>query len=593
MPKRFTIPEDWKIFVRDVFLFLFSFYTTTLFFPLVRLPFQNPYGIISTITEQKFNPSNDYLGFALVLTATPVLFFGLRHALDKGWKFIVRGTFIFFLTASFFLSQTAPYIARKAHNLDMFHDGEQLGTGSAVYHFNQKPFQDIFFLHGAFADPLITSFSFKIFGASIGSHLLVDWVLTILSLAVLLSLVGVLIKDEALFYLSSLFLYGAVATIALLSDVTVFLFIFLAYLIAKDKIKPLPGFFLTSFLSFSAFYISAERGLYLSITNLALLILYLLFQAGIPKKWSLSAKTALRLGLATTGAALLGLLAAGVLGIAYFGWDSFKEFGRITFLILPKISPLMFDFKYPAFSVAGLFPYWLPILLTTASLTLLVKYWLGNKWDKSLLFPLTMLALSIIFYRRALGRNDIEHILYTIHFVFLTTFVSFDLVLKDKRDVIKGAVTYLAMGALFFLPFFSLPRAIEPPSGGLRMFATLPEVPDEFWLTEEQVAVRDFILKNTAESEYVFVFNNESAYYYLFQRKNPTRFYTIWFAVPDFLEDEALSDLEANRPKYIIYDSSFWSSRLPQPRRINSWILENYQEETVIGSTKILSIHNP
>jgi len=475
----------------------------------------------------------------------------------------------------------------------MFHDGEQIGLGSAVYFFGQKPYQDIFFIHGAFFDPLIGHYSFKLFGPSIGSFYLADWLIIIVGFLALLVLLSIVIKNEVLFYLSALFFYGSIETRFLGWDFPVFLYILIAFLIIEKRLNAKLGFFLTSFLSFFTFYFSVGRGFFLFTANIIFFLIYVFIKE---KLWNVRPATLPKIAfknLPVFISFILGTLTAILIGIIYFGIGPFKEFINITFVNIPKITPLLFDYKYPQFSIKQLFPYWWPIIVITANLSFLLYYFIYKRGaiKTYFIFPILTSILAVIFYKTALGRNDPIHIFKVSHLVFLASFVILDFILKGEQNRTKKIAVYSLMLLFFFLPFFNYERVINPPSYAkedVKTFLSLPKTDDNFWLTKEQKDVRNFILKNTKEEDYVFVFTNESAYYYLFKRRNPTRFYTIWFAAPSFYQKEVIEDLNRNKPKYIIYQSKFWSSNLPDPKEVNEWILENYTQGTTIGNTEIL-----
>lgn len=124
----------------------------------------------------------------------------------------------------------------------------------------------------------------------------------------------------------------------------------------------------------------------------------------------------------------------------------------------------------------------------------------------------------------------------------------------------------------------------------LRAFLRLPyDITDEFYLTHEQKDAIAYITTNTASDDYVFVYTNEAAYYYFLRRRNPTRFYTVWFAQPDFYQDEVIRDLTANKPVFILYDSGYWSNNIDEiPKekrllRVNAWITQHYEHAISFG----------
>ena len=161
----------------------------------------------------------------------------------------------------------------------------------------------------------------------------------------------------------------------------------------------------------------------------------------------------------------------------------------------------------------------------------------------------------------------------------------------------SGWSLYFGGGALFSLPFVSVVKLYTPPQYNLsdiRIFFKLPTIDDNYWLTDETRAVTDYIKSNSGRDDYVFVFVNDAAYYYLLQRQNPTRFYSSWFAEPNFYQNEMLADLMLHKPKFIIYNNAAATNHVDgidntiRLSGIDEWIKEHYSIDQEIGNTKIL-----
>ncbi len=70
--------------------------------------------------------------------------------------------------------------------------------------------------------------------------------------------------------------------------------------------------------------------------------------------------------------------------------------------------------------------------------------------------------------------------------------------------------------------------------------------------------IKSFIEQYTKKGEYVYFFPNEAAYYFLFDRKNPTRYPVAYFAATYERQDEVIHDLEKNKPHYVVYSKLTW-----------------------------------
>lgn len=586
----------------QLWLFLLSFYTAALFFPLLHLKYTNPENIAGPIATASYNPNNNTLRFLFVIILTPLLYLFLNRVIaQQKWRY-ARYLVILIATASTFFAQTQLYFARFT-NIDMFHDGEQLGVGSAIALFNKKPFTDIFFLHGAFTDPYIAVASFKLFGYSISSFYLLNSLLIILTVFLFYLLLHILIRNNLLFFIASVFFYGALSLLSFFlgREIAPFVFILLLYGITKARIPTRIGFFLVGFLGFVTFYIAVDRGLYLFITGLLFTTLYCLFDSkffltpvkqSVPllvRRWNYIA------------AWLLGTAAAILSGILLFGQRGFADFLHMTFIQIPKMSPLMFDYIYPKFTLDTLFPFWWPIIIITVLLIFVIKHFFKYRTvlDVDYLFVTILVIMAVIFYKSGLGRNELGHIAYIIHFSFLACFVVLDYLLAREALTFNRLGLYGLSLLLFLTPFFNLKQVIQPPkyeTFDVKIYFNLPTIEDNYWLTSEVEQVRDYIMQNTSKDDYVFDFTNQAAYYYLIQRQNPTNYYMVWFASPQTYQQQALAQLMAHKPKYIIYTSSYWSNAIDNIGNvhrvplINKWILENYTEDKVIESTKILKL---
>jgi len=69
--------------------------------------------------------------------------------------------------------------------------------------------------------------------------------------------------------------------------------------------------------------------------------------------------------------------------------------------------------------------------------------------------------------------------------------------------------------------------------------------------------IADFFSKHET-GEYVYFFPNEPAYYYLFDKKNPTRYPMSYLAVTTGMRLEAVMDIEKHKPRYVVYSKTTW-----------------------------------
>ena len=78
-------------------------------------------------------------------------------------------------------------------------------------------------------------------------------------------------------------------------------------------------------------------------------------------------------------------------------------------------------------------------------------------------------------------------------------------------------------------------------------------------VTAESITrLNNFINANTAPGDYVYFFPNEAAYYFLFNRNNPTRYAISYFAITAEQRRELVNDLERHKPTYVVYSKGTW-----------------------------------
>ena len=104
--------------------------------------------------------------------------------------------------------------------------------------------------------------------------------------------------------------------------------------------------------------------------------------------------------------------------------------------------------------------------------------------------------------------------------------------------------------------------------------------------------IQTFLDAHTASGDYVYFFPNEAAYYFLFNRTNPTRYAYAWWAITTEYRRELAADLEKNKPRYIIYTLNTWrydglaeEQMVPE---VVSYIRQSYRQARDMGSFLIL-----
>jgi hypothetical protein len=75
---------------------------------------------------------------------------------------------------------------------------------------------------------------------------------------------------------------------------------------------------------------------------------------------------------------------------------------------------------------------------------------------------------------------------------------------------------------------------------------------------EKVMKIKSALDRYTKNGEDVLFFPNEAAYYFLFERRIPTRFVHAYFAVTTAQRLEMVADMERRRPAYVVYSLDDW-----------------------------------
>lgn len=479
-------------------------------------------------------------------------------------------------------------------NINMFHLGEKISPSIDMLMFNKKPISEIFVLHGYFIEVLESMIAFKISGISIGSYLFWDTIISMLAYLLFFLLTNYFIKHTILFLLINIFFIGTQLRLRVVNNLIFFIFIFISVIIIKRKKPSTLLYFLQSFLVFIDYFYAIEQAYYSTITLVVLVLFRLLI---ILKNKSLDIKNQLfKLLIGSFG----GFIASIVIGIYLVGRGGLFKYLNDVFFI-PRLGYMIFKPEFPSFSLQSFFPYYLPFVIVAINLIFLL-YLFKMNYYKNLPVYIFIFFIGLMHFIGILARSNIRFIDYdkaNINYymwpMFLSLFIFIDLLL-NKVNKLSYKIFFILIFFPLLLPFFNYKHLLFTRNSlsSIKQFFNLPKYDDEFWISLEQRRVKNFIINNTNSSDYVYVFNDESLYYYLFKRSNPSRYYISALSEPYTTQLEVIQQLITNKPKYVIYHSKYWSNNLddiPQAIRlsqINEWILKNYRNSIRIDDTIIL-----
>ncbi len=223
-----------------------------------------------------------------------------------------------------------------------------------------------------------------------------------------------------------------------------------------------------------------------------------------------------------------------------------------------------------------------------------------DPWRTSIL--LTSL-FGLLCFRVALGRSDAAHILSTLPPAALLVVVAFDRLVgspgtgNGSRGLTLWRVAALGVFLLhagfagFSKPIPKLEKSVE----NLVKLAREGNQPAWSWKLDQ---VTRWIRERTQPGDPVLFLPNNAAYYYLTDRPSPIRFVMGHQIVTQAHREEALADLRANPPRFVVWDHEALriddlSDELVFGSELLGWIEENYQKEARRGSVEIMGPRSP
>jgi len=554
----------------------------------LSLPYHNPWGVLGPMAIIKQNPDNNIIRFLFIVGLPSLLllaasaFSPLRRRLrpepgdttgfpdpaeDRAW---IR-TVLWLAVIAVVVAVAGNFYAYHRTSLffDEFHEGETLGA-AIDYVKGRVPFKDTIFVHGVFQDPLRSVLGFKLFGQSIASARTFESLLQILNLF--------------LFAVSVFFLFGrniyysalALATLLIIMlasplhlsfiiitrDLCLWLFIIVSVLLidsirrgtneppAGERAKGRVLFFLFGFIPMLALVYSVERGFFLLAASIVNGILLYLFHFHKRDRMALIFHA---MGYAA------GLLVFGAV-IKWAYWDFFLY----NVIIMPKYKGLLDAYPYPFDRMR----YWLPILFIAGTVWFLCLRFIRSMQSSGEGFitrlrafyfryfmEIVLAMIAVFYYRSPLGRADLVHVRYVAAPIFIGgvyILMRHYIIPALVRKGWTGAKPLgTAAGAMFVLL-----AVLYAPEMNWKEFYTFPVgTPDEKIVSPEDMEVAAYLKANLKEDEYFLTMTNEAAWYYLVDKASPTRFQLIWLALPYFLQNEVVADMERKNVKFVLYDN--------------------------------------
>lgn len=484
--------------------------------------------------------------------------------------------------------------------------GEHLAWADSLLHGGTYA-RDFFCLYG----PLWiypVAWIMKLFGSSIVVFRAYSFGLDLLSFAILIAFFQATIRHRALFILACL------TTLVIFPNLR-FSLALLPLLILHQHAKsggPLPFILSGASLGVSLLF-SQEAGLCAVVATTVLLALEAQATAGYRRLGRQG-------GLVTLGAmltivpVLIFFYQQGALTpffASLYGYPKLVTLGYAA-LPFPAITAL---FTMPL-SSGAFFPYWMIAVYLIAAISLLVQLFLDTHQRQT---PLRagLLLFGLLLFRTSLGRSDISHYINSSLPAFVLALLMVDAMIGRAKGsngppllragrLLMAATLVLAMALVIGnLSRFRdnltglvsglrhLPAKFHLQQAGVRV----PELPRLGIFVDPETAatmrkIKSSLDRLTKERDPVLFFPNEAAYYFLFNRKNPSRYVLSYIAVTTAQRLEMVADLERNRPQVVVYTLEDWRiDGIPehiQVPEVVAYLRANYTVAEDLGGVVIL-----
>lgn len=409
--------------------------------------------------------------------------------------------------------------------------------------------------------------SMKLFGTTILTARVYTYLLNLISHGLVIFFLYRTLKSKANFLLSSIIYLAAFPVFTLPAPqwsylrVTLGFFpLLLTYIYLQNNKKyllPIGGAILGQSLLFSQ-----EVGICSLFSVFALLMMNYL----ATRNWRMVIR---EVSLVLTGCfvsvtpMLLYFYFKGALPAFFMNVYEYPKYFAMGFGALPF--PNVKDFLASPWQKGTWFAYWIIFLYIVFASYLIPRILLGQL-SRDYFLKASLLIFGILLFRSALGRSDLHHFHFVSPPAFLLVFLFADGsirgLLKPNPNWFRTAnALSLAMLLTLTLFLFTKPVGFTTNRYDWRLLENGYRIPDldrggvpfDLRTAETLGEIHNFLERNTVPGECTYFFPNEAAYYFLFNRNNPTRYFGAYHAVTKEHRHELVGELEKYKPKYVIY----------------------------------------
>lgn len=257
-------------------------------------------------------------------------------------------------------------------------------------------------------------------------------------------------------------------------------------------------------------------------------------------------------------------------------------------------------------------PYWTIFTYVFVSIYVATRFFIG-KADTDAKLKLMLTVFGILAFRVALGRYAELNVLKAITPALLLCFLFMDDAVSMIRS--KGALQYRLGNVFLFIvmviplaflfiyaPYvkyqsFMVMKDFLNPSGKFIIKQSgmeIPEIKRAGIFVHKSTGgaiqkINKFLSEHTKPEDCVYFFPNAPMYYFLFDRKNPTRFALSYMAISTQQRLEAVRDLEKNKPEYVVYNLNTWRvDDIPESIQVPEIVSYIHRKYKIMHKTKDL-----
>jgi hypothetical protein len=275
--------------------------------------------------------------------------------------------------------------------------------------------------------------------------------------------------------------------------------------------------------------------------------------------------------------------------------------------------------------------FYLPLVVYACAALLVGRDLLGRAWSAGTTSLVLILAVAVMAFNQSTWRSDVGHLLQTMQYVFLLVPVvvwrGCGLLARrlrlagPGRRTLEVAVSLAACLAVFWATLAGLRSTVDPAlaarfrSEGLSVGDSeylgsalvrsgntarmdVPRAPLRVTPAEAEFfeGLRKFLETKTSPGEYVLAVPQLQTVYYLFDRKNPTRYAHYRRRLDPAEERRYIEDVASHQTRYVLLTEPYQGARIGETSQsfgeyakpVRDWILANYSAIGRLGWVVIL-----